>query len=167
MNQHKEIVVTENDLVEMMLSNVQPHMVTMTDTTTIEQYNHLCSLFLFDKTITVETPDDETDKYNKALEQNWFMPDEYQAFDIENHLLSLAKTPEERQRIQQELELYKERDMIPVLKFLNYLVDILRQDKIVWGVGRGSSVASYILYLLGVHKIDSIKYELDYKEFFR
>jgi DNA polymerase III alpha subunit len=37
----------------------------------------------------------------------------------------------------------------------------------VWGVGRGSSVASYVLFLIGVHRIDSMKYNLDYKEFLR
>lgn len=167
MNNSNEIIITENDLVEMMLSDINPHTVTMKDTATIDKYNHLCSLFLFNDTIDVETPDDETDKYNKAIEQNWFMPDEFQQFDIETHVLGLATTPEEKQRIEQELQLYRERDMVPVLKFLNYLVHTLRQDGIVWGVGRGSSVASYILYLIGVHKIDSIKYDLDYKEFFR
>jgi DNA polymerase III alpha subunit len=48
-----------------------------------------------------------------------------------------------------------------------YLVDFMRENKIVWGVGRGSSVASYVLYLIGVHKIDSIQYDLDWTEFLR
>jgi DNA polymerase III alpha subunit len=38
---------------------------------------------------------------------------------------------------------------------------------VLWGVGRGSSVASYCLYILGVHKVDSIKYELDIHEFLK
>jgi DNA polymerase III alpha subunit len=57
--------------------------------------------------------------------------------------------------------------MIIVLKFLKYLVDVCNTNNIVLGVGRGSSVASYCLYLLGVHCIDSIKYELDIKEFLK
>jgi DNA polymerase III alpha subunit len=48
-----------------------------------------------------------------------------------------------------------------------YLVDVMRENSVVWGVGRGSSVASYVLYLIGVHKIDSVKYNLDFKEFFK
>jgi DNA polymerase III alpha subunit len=43
----------------------------------------------------------------------------------------------------------------------------MRDNNIVWGVGRGSSVASYVLYLLGIHKIDSIKYNLSPDEFFK
>ena len=54
-----------------------------------------------------------------------------------------------------------------VLQFLKYMVDTLRENNIVWGVGRGSSVASYVLYLLGVHKVNSIKYDLDPTEFLR
>jgi DNA polymerase III alpha subunit len=57
--------------------------------------------------------------------------------------------------------------MIPVLKTMKYVVDTLRANGVVWGVGRGSSVASYCLFLLGVHKIDSIKYKLSIGEFFK
>ena len=62
---------------------------------------------------------------------------------------------------------FKKRDMLPMLQFLVYMVDQLKHNNILWGVGRGSSVSSYILYLIGVHKIDSVKYNLDYKEFLR
>ena len=57
--------------------------------------------------------------------------------------------------------------MIELLHFMKYLVDTLRKNNVVWGVGRGSSVASYILYLIGVHKVDSIKYNLDINEFLK
>jgi DNA polymerase III alpha subunit len=43
----------------------------------------------------------------------------------------------------------------------------MRKHNIVWGVGRGSSVASYVLYLIGVHKINSMYYDLDIEEFLR
>ena len=57
--------------------------------------------------------------------------------------------------------------MIDLLRWLKYFVDTMRSNNLTWGVGRGSSVASYVLYLLGVHKVDSIKYKLDLKEFLR
>jgi DNA polymerase III alpha subunit len=57
--------------------------------------------------------------------------------------------------------------MLDLLRWLKYFVDTAKQRNIIWGVGRGSSVASYVLYLIGVHKIDSIKYKLDWKEFLR
>jgi DNA polymerase III alpha subunit len=66
-----------------------------------------------------------------------------------------------------ELELFEKHDMMDLLRFLIFLVDTLRANNILWGVGRGSSVASYCLYLLGIHKINSLKYQLDINEFLR
>lgn len=104
----------------------------------------------------------DTDNQNK-----WFMPEEYINFNIVGHLTTLCKNDIELTRVNEELELFKTHNMLDLLKFLKYLVDKMREDKILWGVGRGSSVASYCLYLLGIHKVDSIKYELDIREFLR
>lgn len=97
---------------------------------------------------------------------HWNIPKEYREMDIEEFLVN-ACPPENYDRMMQELDLYHKNDMIPVLKTVKYIVDILRKNNIVWGVGRGSSVASYILYLIGIHKIDSIKYKLPIEEFFK
>jgi DNA polymerase III alpha subunit len=69
--------------------------------------------------------------------------------------------------VQEELEAFRIRNLLPLLKALKYLVDTMRQNNIVWGVGRGSSVASYVLFLMEVHRIDSLKYNLDWREFLR
>jgi DNA polymerase III alpha subunit len=170
LNSNNEIIVSENDLVEMMLSDIKSSTVTMSNTAAIDQYNHFCNLFLIDGHIDVETPDDGSDKYNKALADNWFMPDEYKNMtlsDVENFLHSKCNTDQEWSRACAELDEYKNRDLLSLLKYMIYLVDFMRENNIVWGVGRGSSVASYVLYLIGVHRIDSVKYDLDYKEFFR
>ena len=167
LNNNNEIIVTENDLVEMMLLDINPHTVTMTNTSVIDKYNHFCSLFLMDSSIDVETPEDGTDKYNKENDENWYMPAEYRGLSLWNYLMVRCDTQEQRDRVEQELEEYEKRGLYPLLRFMIYLVDTLRENDIVWGVGRGSSVASYVLYLIGVHRVDSIKYDLDYKEFFR
>ena len=65
----------------------------------------------------------------------------------------------------EELEAFTRRGMHTLLRYMIYLVDFMRENNIVWGVGRGSSVASYVLYLIGVHRIDSIQYDLDWREF--
>ena len=57
--------------------------------------------------------------------------------------------------------------MYNLLRYMCYLVDFMRENNIVWGVGRGSSVSSYVLFLIGIHKVNSIQYDLDYKEFLR
>jgi len=97
----------------------------------------------------------------------WFMPDAYKQFDIAKWVLDQCQTDFELQRAGTELMMYAERDLLDLLKYLKYFVDTMRQHNIVWGVGRGSSVASYVLYLIGVHKVNSIYYDLDIKEFIR
>jgi DNA polymerase III alpha subunit len=104
--------------------------------------------------------------YDKACQSNWNMPDEYKNMDIEEFLISQCPK-QNHSRVIAELEEFKARNMIDLLRWLKYLVDTLRSNNIVWGVGRGSSVASYILYIIGVHKIDSIKYNLEWQEFLR
>jgi len=75
--------------------------------------------------------------------------------------------PQNYQRLIEELQEYRERNMLELLLWLKYFVDTCEKNNILWGVGRGSSVASYVLYLLKVHRIDSLKYNLDYQDFLR
>lgn len=98
--------------------------------------------------------------------EHWFIPHEYAEMDIEAFLID--QCPKENyERLVQELDLFHKNEMIPVLKAMKYIVDTLRANNVIWGVGRGSSVASYVLYLIGVHKIDSIKYNIPIEEFFK
>jgi len=87
--------------------------------------------------------------------------------DIAEYVLGLCRADHELQRVGQELLLYQERNLFDLLRYLKYLVDTLRKNNVVWGVGRGSSVASYVLFLIGVHKIDSLYYNLDIEEFLK
>lgn len=107
---------------------------------------------------------EEFDQQNQCT---WHMPESYQQMDIAAHVLALCSTQAELQRAGQELLLFQERNMFDLLKYLTYLVDIMRQNNIVWGVGRGSSVSSFVLFLLGVHKINSLHYDLDPAEFLK
>lgn len=107
-----------------------------------------------------------TEQYDKINQKEWFMPPDYCPDLIEN-LYKLCTTQEQIDRVNEEMEEFIKRDMMDLLFFLKYLVDTLKENKIVWGVGRGSSVASYVLFLIGVHQIDSMKYNLDWREFLR
>ena len=141
---------------------------------------------LVDKTVDVETAAaildnvplfvryDETaanaigrEEFDHRNQTTWFMPEEYKKLDIAEYIVGLCKTQEELQRVGQELLLYQERNLFDLLRYLKYLVDLMRENRLIWGVGRGSSVASYVLYLLGVHRIDSMYYDLDPAEFLR
>lgn len=106
------------------------------------------------------------------------IPQHYKDIDVEDYVRDLLTRKvlvpaggfghvEYVDRVEEELELYKARNMYPVLQLMIYIVDTMRKSNIVWGVGRGSAVSSYILFLIGIHKVDSIKYNLDIKEFLK
>jgi hypothetical protein len=107
------------------------------------------------------------EEFDNSLQRNWHMPQEYKELDIAAYTLGLCQQEHELQRVGEELILYQERNLFDLLRYLKYLVDTLRKNNVVWGVGRGSSVASYVLFLLGVHKIDSLYYELSIEEFLK
>jgi DNA polymerase III alpha subunit len=109
--------------------------------------------------------------FDGVCQSEWFMPDNYK--NISNNMLlgwlldRCERDTDKFDRVKEEFRAYKERGMLDLLRYMIYLVDFMRENGIVWGVGRGSSVASYILYLIGVHKINSLKYNLDWREFLR
>jgi DNA polymerase III alpha subunit len=106
-------------------------------------------------------------EWHAQQQASWHIPDEYKNMDIAQHVLNLCASDAELQRCGSELLLYQERDLFNLLRYMKYLVDVMKQNDVIWGVGRGSSVASYVLYKLGVHRIDSIYYNLDVREFLR
>lgn len=106
-------------------------------------------------------------EFDRKNQTTWFIPEDYKNFNIVEFLLDKTENEEQYQRVVTELDLFIQYDMIDVLIYCKYLVDVMRENNILWGVGRGSSVASYVLYLIGIHKIDSIKYNLSIHEFLK
>jgi len=120
--------------------------------------------------LTFDTAEDITlpvEAWDQEAQQHWLMPEEYGTLDIAQYILDLCTCDAERQRVGQELLMYFDRDLFPLLCYLKYLVDVMRANKIIYGVGRGSSVASFVLYLMGVHRVNSLEYDLDIAEFLR
>ena len=113
-------------------------------------------------------PDDyDVDRFHQSRQSCWLMPEEYKKLDIAEYVLNLCTTQAELQRVGEELLLYQERDLFDLLRYLKYFVDVMRKNSVLWGLGRGSSVASYVLYLMGVHRINSMYYDLDIREFLK
>ena len=133
----------------------------------IEQYNQE-----FGTTIT-------TKQYIREYDMSWNIPTEYQELDIKQKIFDMllnelsngdfteSEIQQRIQRTQLEYRLWEKKELLPLLRTLMYIVDTLEYNNLVWGTGRGSSCCCYILYLIGLHDVDSIKYELDLKEFFR
>jgi Bacterial DNA polymerase III alpha NTPase domain len=110
---------------------------------------------------------DDIEQFDNVMQSHWHMPIEYIEMDIAKWVLDQCKTQAELQRVGEELLLYQERELFNLLRYMKYMVDTFRRNNVVWGLGRGSSVASYVLYLIGVHKIDSIYYDLPINEFLK
>lgn len=144
------------------------------DKVLVEPSNEITEYTETNKKLNLELPELSTfqdidlsiEEFDQLLQSNWFMPEEYKNMDIEGFLVN--QCPKQHyQRLIDELQEFRSRNMIDLLRWLKYFVDTCRSENLVWGVGRGSSVASYTLFLLGVHKIDSVKYNLDWRDFLR
>jgi DNA polymerase III alpha subunit len=110
---------------------------------------------------------EKTEEMDLRLQSQWHMPDSYVQIDVLQYLVDRCQTEQEQERVKAEYELFQKKNFTKVLQFLIYFVDTLRANNVVWGVGRGSSVASFCLFLIGVHKINPLLYDLDHREFLR
>jgi DNA polymerase III alpha subunit len=153
-------------------------------TTTTEQQgiellyrNKDISDIVFDNPTQFNKFADELDVEALILEANWSqdfnIPQHYKDIDVEEYVRNLIPNVSglgnnpATARVDMELTLYKARNLYSILQLMIYIVDMMRKNNLVWGVGRGSSVASYVLYLIGIHKIDSLKYNLNIEEFLK
>ena len=167
-DQYGQIIYNESDLVSMVMRGitvdhlrgmlVESGVTLETASAYLEQVPELVEYAFTDMTV---------EEFDQMKQNSWHMPDEYKHMDIAEYILSLCDSPARLQRCGEELLLFQERNLFDLLRYLKYLVDTLQANRMIWGVGRGSSVASYVLYLLGVHRIDSMFYDLDAREFLR
>lgn len=160
-----QMIFTEDDLCEIFYKNINKK---FDKPVFIEnQINLHNDLDNVPKLIEYISPDVSIEEFDKQNQTNWHMPDQYKTMDIAQFVLNSCKDDNELQRAGHELLLFQERNLFDLLRYLKYLVDTMREHDIVWGVGRGSSTASFVLYLLGVHKINSLYYDLSIDEFLK
>ncbi len=166
-DKYGQLVLNENDLCDLFLRD---------PTRTIkkaftEQSIDLDQVFLSIENIPKLTQYKELDfsveDFDAQMQSNWYMPKEYLELDIAKWVLDQCKNETELQRAGDELLKFHERNMFVLLQYLKYLVDTMRKNNIIWGVGRGSSVASFVLYLIGIHRINSLHYDLSIDEFLK
>ena len=168
--EYSEVVLSEEDIVQGLYSGKITRLddLNIEDADIISQFNQARKQNAdpFAEAKLFEPSNLSIEEFDRKNQEQWFMPEDYFP-NIVEHLYGLCETQEEQDRVSLELELFIQHGMFELLVYLKYLVDTMRQNNIVWGVGRGSSVASFVLYLLGVHKVNSIKYGLDIREFLK
>lgn len=159
-------IFTEQDLCDLYMSDPD---IKLSNVLVVEpiKFNSDLEIDGIPKLIEYTLSDQSIEEFDDESRNNWFLPEEYKNFDIAQYVLDQCKSDAELQRAGEELLLYQERDMFILLQYLKYLVDTMRQNNIVWGVGRGSSVSSFVLYLIGIHRINSLYYDLSIDEFLK
>lgn len=104
---------------------------------------------------------------NISWYQHWFTPEPWQSIDLRNWCLAKCSNTQETDRVNYEIDEFEKRNMIPIMKHLIYCVDKWRENQIVWGVGRGSSVSSFVLFLIGVNRINPLEFDLNISEWLK
>ena len=168
-NSYGQILIDSKDCIELLYNGYNLENVSVKQDPDIDLFNKYTYIMNTGGPVLENVKEaNSIEDFDKLNQTDWFMPDTYKDLDIVNYLMEKAKTQTHtihQLRTEAELKVYEERGLLDLLRFLVYLVQTMRDYNIVWGVGRGSSVASYVLYLIGIHKVDSIKYELNFNEF--
>ncbi len=149
----------DNDIIELMLANRRVKILPSNKNSYIK-FEGECKKYGITTPFTL-------DEDSESI--NWKLPKEFQNLDIFDYIRTkhIGLNKDQLQRVSEELKEFEKRNLTDLLRFLCYFVTILRSNNVIYGVGRGSSIASYVLYLLGVHRIDSYKFNLDIKEFLK
>ena len=166
-NKLGQIILEEDDLIDVIMTDptkeIKHALVKDVDLKPVEDL-----IDNIHKYVKYQDVDITQEDFDRTLQSEWHMPAGYKNMDIAQHILDLCQGDESKlQRVGKELLMYQERGLFDLLKYLKYLVDTMKDHKVIWGVGRGSSCASYVLYLMGIHKVDSMFYNLDVEEFLR
>jgi len=167
-NDYGDCIYSEEDAIELIYTNPNIDITKIFFEDTVQYSKSLKELGInLPKINSIPEHNESISDFDKKNISNWHMPQEYYDLDVKTFLLEKCTTQEEKDRVEVEYELFERKEFIKVLQFLIYFVNTLRKHNMVWGVGRGSSVASFCLFLIGVHKINPIQYNIDYKEFLR
>jgi len=170
-NAYSQMIFSDTDLVDLLMqgNNINEYQNMLVDSTV--DIKRIVDLIQDADSISTWQQETESsltvEEFDKQQQSSWKMPDQYKQLDIAEHVLSLCTTSDQLQRAGHELFLYQEKNLFDLLRYLKYLVDVMTENSIIWGGGRGSSVASYVLYLLKVHRVDSMYYGLEPEEFLR
>lgn len=156
------VIYNEQGIIDLLLGGWSFDTPVLTDDDTlISGTNELFELYSIDKSMINGV--DDTEK--------WYYPPEYDEINLLDYfaekLIQRFNDVDIKyiNRVNEELVLFETHNFTKLLRFMIYLVDVMNENNIVYGIGRGSSVASLLLFLIGLHMVDPIKYNIDIQEF--
>ena len=166
-NDHGDVIFSEEDVIDLLYTDPDFD-ITKLYFSDITKYTDSLKELGIDLPVINTAPERSAlTEFDKLNCEKWYMPEKYYQINVLEWLLDKCQNDEEKLRVQMEYDLFEKKNFLRVLQFLIYFIDTLRANNIVWGVGRGSSVASFCLFLIGVHKINPLLYNLDITEFLR
>lgn len=147
-----------------LLFSLTPQQLRVTSITPeVDQLNEL-----IDHPITLPTGESD------LFPPEFILPDRYKYLDVVGFCCELGQRIKQdalyEQRVERlgvEIQLFLESGLEPVIKVLAYVLDTMSAKGVVWGVGRGSSCSSYLLYLMGLHEVDPVRYDIPITDFIR
>lgn len=165
------VSIVEPEVVpELFLRGVQPQSIRVTEVTdAVQQFNSLVEEQDHIKPVSQEPVQI---KFDWLIGQDLLEADlaEIIGDAFSEKIKTLNYTEEEllkaAERLAFEIEEIKLRGMEEFFKTVIFVIRTFRSKGIVWGVGRGSSCASYALFILGLHVVDCIKFDVPASEFF-
>lgn len=168
-NKYGQAILSSNHLKELLLQGKNIGHLNVLRDEEIELFEQFQTELLPETIIFLDAPEEKLtfEEFHEKCADEWVFPVVYQQINVLAWLIDKCKTEQEKIRVNEEYKLYEDRDLIMLLRLFIFLVDYMRKNKFIWGVGRGSSVSSYILYLIGVHRVDSLKYGFDIKDYLK
>lgn len=165
-------IVQPDRVAEALLRGVHPSKLMVTEVTDEIQ--------LFNDNVDASETLHQVKELPLNLSYRWQLPERYlnldlheavgQAYEAQVEKLLTTYTPQQHDaaldRLAAELDEIERRGMVEFVKTIIYILDVFREREVVWGVGRGSSCASYVLFIIGLHSVDPIRYNVPMNEFF-
>lgn len=158
--------ISSNDILNFIMLNPNVPICVDEITPEIKQYNKFVKK---EEKICIKESNNITEKVWKIeteINVEDFVLDKFEKEISDNNWgITSPNVIKRAERVSQELKAFKKHNLMNLLRVLIYIINTLNTKNQVWGVGRGSSVSSYILYLIGVHDVDSVLYNIDFTDF--
>lgn len=164
-DEYGRAVIDGDGLFELWMQGQHENDLVIVSDDAVARYNRECETH--SKIEHLVSINDQPPVSHRVRANTWMIPDEFKAIDVEAYCVARCTTSDEIARVKHEMGLYRARRLEPLLQAFIHMIDVFRKNNIVWGIGRGSSVASYVLYLIGVHKINPMAHGLTIEEFLR
>lgn len=168
-NMYGQAILSSDNLRDLLLQGKNISHLNVIFDEEIKLFDKYQSELLSEKITFLDAPEEilSFDDFHLKCSEEWIFPEVYQQIDVKAWLLDKCKTQQQIDRVNEEYKLYEERDLIMLLRLFIFLVAYLREKKFIWGVGRGSAVSSFCLYLIGIHRVDPIKYNLSIHDYLK